>query len=68
MKTANEIIAQSKRLFVISRVRGCYKHHTIAEIGRTYLRNISRHYGKPYGPKTWQEIGDKAIPSSIYAK
>lgn len=68
MKTANEIIAQGKRMFVLSRTRDCYKHHTIAEIERAYLHNIARHYGKPYGLKTWQQVGNKPLSREIYAK
>lgn len=71
MKTANEIIAQSKRIFAqLDKIAPDYsvKLHTIAEIGRRYLHNIATHYKKPYGLKTWQKIGNNPLPASIYAK
>lgn len=59
---------QTIRMFATSRKNGCKWHHAIAEIGRAYLHNIADHYGKPYGLKTWQQIGNKPVPASIYAK
>lgn len=67
MKTANEIRQQARRMFAMSRARECYRHHQIAEIGRTYLRNIAQHYGKPYDLKAWQQIGDSPVSREIYA-
>ena len=67
MKTANEIRQQARRMFVISRERECYRHHRITEISRGYLHNTARHYGKPYGLKTWQQIGEKTVSREIYA-
>lgn len=71
MKTANEIIRQGKRMMSeLDKTAPDYSDrlHTIAEIGRHYLHNIARHYGKPYGIKTWQKIGNNPLPSSIYTK
>lgn len=70
MKTANEIISQSKRIFAYYRNTPQYpaKLHTTAEIGRRYLHNIAQHYGKRYGSETWQKIGNNPLPASIYAK
>lgn len=55
-------------MFATSGKNGCKWHHTIAEIVRAYLDNIADHYGTSYGLKTWQQIGDRPIPASIYAK
>ena len=55
-------------MFAMSRARECYRHYQIAEIGRAYLRNIARHYGRPYGLKTWQQIGDSLVSREIYAR
>lgn len=71
MKTANEIIRQGRRIMLeLDKTAPDYidRLRTIAGIGRHYLHNIARHYGKPYGIKTWQEIGDHPLPASIYAK
>lgn len=71
MKTANEIIAQSKRMFArLDKAAPDYsvKLYAIAEIGRRYLHNVAHHYGKPYGSETWQKIGNNPLPASIYAK
>lgn len=70
-KTAKEIISQSKRIFATldkSAPNYSARLHSIAEIGRAYLRNIARHHGKPYGLKTWRQIGGNPVPASIYAK
>lgn len=70
-KTANEIISQSKRIFAaLDKAAPDYsvRLHTITEKGRAYLHNIARHHGKPYGLKTWQQIGDVPVPASNYAK
>lgn len=70
MKTTNEIISQSKRIFAaLDKAAPDYsaRLHTIAEIGRAYLHNISRHYGKPYGLKAWRQIGNNPVAREIYA-
>lgn len=70
-KTAKEIISQAKRIFAaLDKDAPDYsaRLHSIAEIGRAYLHNIAAHYGKPYGLKTWQQIGNKPVPVSVYAK
>lgn len=70
-KTAKEITSQTKRIFAaLDKAAPDYsaRLHSIAEIGRAYLHNIARHYGKPYGPKTWRQIGNKPVPASVYAK
>ena len=74
MKSANEIIEQGKRM-----MREIYRdgqmnaeqrkrYHGISVTAKKYLRNICRHYGKKYGSKTWQEIGENKLPKYIYAK
>ena len=71
MKTATEVIAQSKRIFAqLDKSAPNYsdKLRTIAEIGRRYLHNFARYYGKPYGRETWQKISKNPLPASIYAK
>ena len=71
MKTATEVIAQSKRIFAqLDKSAPDYsdKLRTTAEIGRRYLHNIAQHYGKRYGSETWQKIGNNPLPASIYAK
>lgn len=70
-KTPKGIISQSKRIIAtLDKAAPDYSAqlHKIAEIGRVYLHNMAAHFGKPYGPKTWQEIGKKPVPASVYAK
>lgn len=70
-KSANEIIKQTKRIFAaLDKAAPDYsaRLHSIAEIGRAYLHNIAAHYGKSYGLKAWQQIGNIPVPASIYAK
>lgn len=70
-KTASEIIRQGKRIFAaLDKAAPDYsaRLHSIAEIGRVYLHNIARHYGKPYGLKTWRQIGNIPVPASVYTK
>ena len=71
MKTANEIIKQSKAIIArLDKSAPGYSErlHAIAEIARRYLHNIARHYGMPYGSKTWEKYGNNPLPASIYAR
>lgn len=70
-KSTNEIIKQTKRIFAaLDKSAPGYSErlHAIAEIARRYLHNIARHYGRPYGLKTWRQIGNIPVPASVYAK
>lgn len=73
-KSANEIREQVKRM-MREIYGGCNmpeeqrrRYNNIKEIAKKYLQNICRHYGKKYGSKTWQEIGENKLPKYIYAK